>query len=723
MRGYTCWDFHAEKRVVGSTSGSQRNMDDDLPINNDRRDLNDMLDDMDDDVAQKEHAKFEKLFVVAEKALFGSCTKLTILSALKGTHTAWLQPQSSLPGYDDPLNYVNAAEAGTNFSLDVFVGSTSGSERNMDDDLPINNDRRDLNDMLDDMDDDVAQKEHAKFEKLFVAAEKALFGGCTKLTILSAVIKLLKIKASFGWSDISFTTLIEFLHQGMLPDDNQLPISTYQAKKLMCPMDLEIERIDACPNDCPKQPGNDIDVYLKPLIDDLVKLWEPGVKVYDAYSKNHFMLRAMIFCTISDFPAYDNLSGYSTKGKKACRVCEDCTHSVWLRHCRKTIYMGHRRSLLRNHPYRKKKELFDGTIERGVLRPPLDGEATFSRVRDMNIVLGKGKDNLGPPKGIWKKKSIFWVLPYWEHLQVRHCLDVMYIKKNVCESFPGKTKDGVNVRNDMEDMGIRPELAAKVIPGKRGMYLPPAFYTMSKIEKTKFCQCLHGIKVPSGYSANIKKLVSMKDLKLSGMKSHDCHVLMTQMTPIAIRAIPPNQVRHTITKLCLFFNMIHSKVIDPEVLDKWQHDVILTLCQLEMYFPPSFFDVMVHLVSHIVREIKMTGPPFLRSMYPFERYMGYLKGYAQKDAAQEAKEVLENRLIDVGYNIGARGPLLNAAYLRWMSRDDSTSGYVVDVPAGTFVGQEESFSITVDASDILEMWTNGLLDASIITYFNWYKCF
>ena len=47
----------------------------------------------------------------------------------------------------------------------------------------------------------------------------------------------------------------------------------------------------------------------------------------------------------------------------------------------------------------------------------------------------------------------------------------------------------------------------------------------------------------------------------------------------------------------------------------------------------------------------------------------------------------------------------------------------VDVPAGMFVGQEESFSITVDADDILKMWTNGLLDASIVTYFNWYDFF
>ncbi|XP_071699139.1 uncharacterized protein [Rutidosis leptorrhynchoides] len=136
-------------------------------------------------------------------------------------------------------------------------------------------------------------------------------------------------------------------------------------------------------------------------------------------------------------------------------------------------------------------------------------------------------------------------------------------------------------------------------------------------------------QVPSGYSANIKKLVSMKDLKLLGMKSHDCHVLMTQMIPIAIRGILPNRIRHTITKLCLFFNMIHSKMVDPDVLDEYQRDIILTLCELEMYFSPSFFDVMVHLVSRIVGEIKVCGPDFLRYMYPFERYMGILKGYVR----------------------------------------------------------------------------------------------
>jgi hypothetical protein len=170
----------------------------------------------------------------------------------------------------------------------------------------------------------------------------------------------------------------------------------------------------------------------------------------------------------------------------------------------------------------------------------------------------------------------------------------MHIEKNVCESLlglllniPGKTKDGINVRKDMEEMGIRKELAP--ISSPKGFYLPPACYTMSKDEKIKFCKCLHEIKVPSSYSANIKRLVSLKDCKLLGMKSHDCHVLMTHMIPIAIRGLLPDYIRHTITKLCLFFNMIHSKVIDPESLSKWEKDIIVTLCELEMYFPPSLF--------------------------------------------------------------------------------------------------------------------------------------
>ena len=124
----------------------------------------------------------------------------------------------------------------------------------------------------------------------------------------------------------------------------------------------------------------------------------------------------------------------------------------------------------------------------------------------------------------------------------------MHVEKNVCDSLiglllniSGKTKDGVNARRDLVDMNIRTELAPEETDIGR-TYLPPACYTLSKAERNELCQSLHGVKVPSGYSANIKNLVSMQDLKLIGMKSRDCHVLMTQMLPVAIRSILPNKV-------------------------------------------------------------------------------------------------------------------------------------------------------------------------------------
>ena len=59
----------------------------------------------------------------------------------------------------------------------------------------------------------------------------------------------------------------------------------------------------------PRQPGNDIDVYLKPLFDDLLILWNDGAQVWDAYKRENLMLRVLLFVTINDYLALGNLSG------------------------------------------------------------------------------------------------------------------------------------------------------------------------------------------------------------------------------------------------------------------------------------------------------------------------------------------------------------------------------------------------------------------------------
>src|SRR5262249_59614707 len=130
------------------------------------------------------------------------------------------------------------------------------------------------------------------------------------------------------------------------------------------------------------------------------------------------------------------------------------------------------------------------------------------------------------------------------------------------------TKDGLNARLDMVEMEIRIELALTYL--ENGTFLPVACFTFSKRKKRQFCKILSQVKVPDGYSSNIRSCVQLKDSKLVNLKSHDCHVLMQQLLPIAIRDTLPKQLRNAITRLCFFFNALCSKVVDPSVLDTLQ---------------------------------------------------------------------------------------------------------------------------------------------------------
>ncbi|XP_076904109.1 uncharacterized protein LOC143559403 [Bidens hawaiensis] len=308
------------------------------------------------------------------------------------------------------------------------------------------------------------------------------------------------------WSNKSLSMLLEFM-KDLLPEGNVLPKTTQQVKKIMANMGLGYEKIHACPNGCmlfwdnkekdetskivyvikdikpyevasyrvcerwklrhpadalvwkyfdekfpefasdprnvrlalqpnlilsliilgPKGPGNKIDVYMRPLIKELKELWEYGVNKFDASTKQYFQLKVSIISTISDFPGYANLSGWSTKEELAC------------------------------------------------------------------------------PR------------------------------------------------------------------------------------------------------------------KLIGMKSYNCHMLMQEYLPIALCGTLPNHVSSVIIELCDFFKTICYKDLSEVDLHFLESKVALTLCELKKIFPPSFFTVMVHLVIHLTREVKLGGPVAFRWMYPIER--------------------------------------------------------------------------------------------------------
>ena len=99
-------------------------------------------------------------------------------------------------------------------------------------------------------------------------------------------------------------------------------------------------------------------------------------------------------------------------------------------------------------------------------------------------------------------------------------------------------------------------------------YLSPASYTLSKEEKENMFECLSTIKVPSGFSSNVKGIINVVEKKFLNLKSHDCQVLMTQLLPVALRGILPLNVRLATMKLCAFLNAISQKAINPAHLVK-----------------------------------------------------------------------------------------------------------------------------------------------------------
>jgi hypothetical protein len=128
-----------------------------------------------------------------------------------------------------------------------------------------------------------------------------------------------------------------------------------------------------------------------------------------------------------------------------------------------------------------------------------------------------------------------------------------------------KTKDDMKSWKDMVQLNVKKELHP--VPEGNGKYtLPAASFNLTLEERRAICTFLKGIKVPSGFSSNMKRLVSMKDLSVKNFKAHDCHVILTLLLSIAMRVIKPEFLKMAIQRMCYFFTKISQKMIGKKEL-------------------------------------------------------------------------------------------------------------------------------------------------------------
>ncbi|GJT72114.1 putative transposon, En/Spm-like protein [Tanacetum coccineum] len=529
------------------------------------------------------------------------------------------EPSISAP---KPVNATTEFVDDTNFASDIPIDGPTTVEM--------------VNATKDNFDEDYL----VKFQELLLDVEKPLYKGCPDFTKLSAIVQLLNLKGKYGCFDKFFTELLGLLKK-MLPAGTEMMEKTYQAKKNMKWMGSGYKKIHVCINNgllywkddkdltvcrtCRisrwkvgnkthkvyenipakrtidekfpeiaedprnlrlgisaegfdvskgnrhhRYPGNDIDVFLEPLVDDLHTLFETGVDTYDASTKDNFNLRDVVLWTINDYPVLGTLCGCPYSGFKGCvqkkafneqqefllapnlitgeQIYNEVQHieNKWGKGKRTNNKASENQEDTRGRGGKIQKQKRNTTEE----------ESSSSQVNEQN-------------GAYWKKFNIrYRKLRCWRHNFVPHCIDFMHVEKNVAESLVGtllnvlgKTKDGVNARLDLAELGVKPELFAMQEEDKTT--LPPVGYTLTNAEKDIFYETLYNIRVPQGYCSNFSSLVSLKDRKLIGLKSQDYHMLM------------------------------QDKEIRLQELDKMQAELVVTLCLLEKFFPPSFFDIMV----------------------------------------------------------------------------------------------------------------------------------
>jgi hypothetical protein len=159
-------------------------------------------------------------------------------------------------------------------------------------------------------------------------------------------------------------------------------------------------------------------------------------------------------------------------------------------------------------------------------------------------------------------------------------------------------------------------------------------YMLSEEDFNLFCNCIESLRTPTGHSSAFRKHIQKK--KLGGLKSHDYHVLLQQVLPLVLRGLMKPGPRMAIMRVYKIFRRLCIKDYNPAEFESLQVDVAESMALVKMEFPPSFFDIMMHLLYHLMDELDLCGPVSTRWMYPVERYLKTLKIYVHNMARPEA---------------------------------------------------------------------------------------
>jgi hypothetical protein len=177
----------------------------------------------------------------------------------------------------------------------------------------------------------------------------------------------------------------------------------------------------------------------------------------------------------------------------------------------------------------------------------------------------------------------------------------------------------------MEEVHVHPWLWLQ----RRGSNFvkPMAPYVFNSSETCELLELMSSTKALTRYVVVFKKHVARQ--RLTAMKSRDHNVMIQQILFSCVKNIFLPSVRQAIIRLSKCFQKICMKVVNPNDIPFLKVYVVETLSMHEMWFPLGFFDIMTHLLIHLVEDLDICGLVGARWCYPIERFMAILKHYVQ----------------------------------------------------------------------------------------------
>ncbi|GLU16657.1 hypothetical protein SLE2022_330780 [Rubroshorea leprosula] len=113
---------------------------------------------------------------------------------------------------------------------------------------------------------------------------------------------------------------------------------------------------------------------------------------------------------------------------------------------------------------------------------------------------------------------------------------------------------------------------------------PNASYALTSEKQKLLCAWLKQLRFPDGFASNISRCVNLNESRLFGMKSHDCHVFMQRLIPVAFRGLLPSAIWGPLTDMYPFErrmrklkstignkNHVEASIVEAFILYKISH--------------------------------------------------------------------------------------------------------------------------------------------------------